>query len=62
MALERKLYPHLTRPFGAFCHAVKANGFLFLCGFTASNTAAEHADIVTQTEAVLDVIQGPARG
>ena len=57
MELDRKLYPHLARPFGAFCHAVRANGFLFLSGFTASNTPAEDADIVAQTEAVLDVIK-----
>ncbi len=57
MELERKLYPHLTRPFGAFCHAVRANGFLFLSGFTASDTPAADSDIVAQTEAVLDVIK-----
>ena len=57
MELERKLYPHLARPFGAFCHAVRADGFLFLSGFTASDTPAENSDIVAQTEAVLDLIK-----
>lgn len=57
MAIERRLYPHLARPSGAFCHAVKANGFLYLSGFTASNTPAEDADILTQTETVLETIK-----
>ena len=33
MEIERKLYSHLSAPIGAFCHAVRANGFLFLSGF-----------------------------
>ena len=57
MAIERKLYPHLQKPFGAFCHAVRANGFLFLSGFTAGNTPAQNGDIVAQTEATMDQIQ-----
>ena len=54
METEHKVYPHLKKPFGAFCHAVRANGFLFLSGFTASETPAEHGDIVEQTESTLD--------
>ena len=56
--LQRMLYPHLQKPFGAFCHAVRANGFLFMSGFTAGNTPAQNGDIVAQTEAVMDQIQG----
>ncbi len=48
----------MKTPFGAFCHAVRANGFLFLSGFTASDTPAEHGDVVAQTESVLDQIEG----
>ena len=55
--MESKVYPHLKKPFGAFCHAVRANGFLFLSGFTASQTPAEDGDIVEQTESTLDQMQ-----
>ena len=55
--MESKVYPHLKKPFGAFCHAVRANGFLFLSGFTASETPAEDGDIVEQTESTLDQMQ-----
>ena len=58
MDLQRMLYPHLQKPSGAFCHAVRANGFLFMSGFTAGNTPAQNGDIVEQTEAVMDQIQG----
>lgn len=57
METEHKLYPHLKTPFGAFCHAVRANGFLFLSGFTASDTPAENGDIIAQTESTLDQIK-----
>ena len=57
METDHKLYPQLAKPFGAFCHAVRANGFLFLSGFTASNTPAQNGDIVEQTEAILDQIK-----
>jgi len=57
METEHKLYPHLKTPFGAFCHAVRANGFLFLSGFTASDTPAESGDIIAQTESTLDQIK-----
>ena len=57
MEAEHKVYPHLKAPFGAFCHAVRANGFLFLSGFTASETPAQKGDIVAQTESTLDQIK-----
>ena len=57
METEHKLYSHLKTPFGAFCHAVRANGFLFLSGFTASDTPAENGDIIAQTESTLDQIK-----
>ena len=56
MEVVRQTYSHLPQPFGAFCHAVKANGFLFLSGFTASNSPAEKGDILDQTIVVLDRI------
>ena len=56
MEATHNVYPHLKAPFGAFCHAVRANGFLFLSGFTASDTPAERGDIVAQTETTLDRI------
>ncbi len=54
MEIERKVYPQINAPFGAFCHAVRAGGFLFLSGFTASDTPGEHGDVVAQTESTLD--------
>ena len=46
----------MKAPFGAFCHAVRAGGFLFLSGFTASETPAAHGDIIAQTVSTLDQI------
>ena len=57
MEIETKVYPHLRAPFGAFCHAVRANGFLFISGFTASGTPQEHGDIVAQTESTMAQIK-----
>ena len=57
MEIVRKTYSHLPKPFGAFCHAVKANGFLFLSGFTASNSPAENGDILEQTTVVMDRLE-----
>jgi 2-iminobutanoate/2-iminopropanoate deaminase len=57
MEIVRQTYSHLPKPFGAFCHAVKANGFLFLSGFTASNSPAENGDILEQTTVVMDRLE-----
>jgi 2-iminobutanoate/2-iminopropanoate deaminase len=57
MEIVRQTYSHLPKPFGAFCHAVKANGFLFLSGFTASNSPAEKGDILEQTTVVMDRLE-----
>ncbi len=57
MEISRKNYPGLRAPFGAFCHAVRAKGFLYLSGFTASGTPAETGDIVAQTESILEQIK-----
>ena len=57
MEIVRHTYSHLPKPFGAFCHAVKANGFLFLSGFTASNSPAEKGDILEQTTVVMDRLE-----
>ena len=62
MEIGTKVYPHLTAPFGAFCHAVRANGFLFISGFTASGTPQEHGDIVAQTESTMEQIKSNSGG
>ena len=57
MNISRKNYPNLKVPSGAFYHSVRANGFLYLSGFTAGGTPAENGDIVAQTESILDQIK-----
>ena len=52
MALERRVYPHMEPPFGAFCHAVRTGEWLFVSGLTARGDAAAQQDIVEQTEGV----------
>ena len=58
MTLERRTYPHLDPPFGAFCHAVRTGEWLFVSGLTARGTGAEQGDIVAQTEAILEGLKG----
>ena len=57
MNIERKNYPDLKAPSGAYCHSVRANCFLYLSGFTAGGTPAETGDIVAQTESILEQIK-----
>ena len=57
MNVEHVNYPQLKQPFGAYCHAVRVDSLLFLSGFTALDTPAQHGDIVAQTEATLDQIK-----
>ena len=57
MDVERKDYPKLSPPSGAFHHSVRSGNLLFIAGSTARGTAAETGDIATQTEAILDKFQ-----
>ena len=57
MDVERKDYPKLSPPSGAFHHSVRSGNLLFTAGSTAQGTAAETGDIAAQTEAILDKFQ-----
>jgi len=57
MDVERKDYPKLSPPSGAFHHSVRSGNLLFIAGSTARGTAAETGDIAAQTEAILDKFQ-----
>ena len=57
MDVERKDYPKLSPPSGAFHHSVGSGNLLFIAGSTARGTAAETGDIAAQTEAILDKFQ-----
>ena len=58
MPLERRYYPHMERPFGAFCHAVRTGEWLFVSGLTARGDDAAGQDIVEQTDVVMGRLQG----
>ena len=58
MTLQRKLYPHMEKPFGAFCHAVRSDEWLFVSGLTARGDEAGSQDIVQQTDVVMARLQG----
>ena len=58
MPLERKVYPHMEAPFGAFCHAVRTDEWLFVSGLTARGEDAGRQDIVQQTDVVMGRLQG----
>ena len=57
MDVERRDYPKLPSPSGAFHHSVRSGNLLFIAGSTARGTAAETGDIAAQTEAILDKFQ-----
>ena len=57
MDVERKDYPKLSPPSGAFHHSVRSGNLLFIAGSTARGTAAATGDIAAQTEAILDKFQ-----
>ena len=57
MDVERRDYPKLSPPSGAFHHSVRSGNLLFIAGSTARGTAAETGDIAAQTEAILDKFQ-----
>lgn len=57
MDVERRDYPKLSPPSGAFHHSVRSGNLLFIAGSTARGTAAETGDIAAQTEANLDKFQ-----
>tara|TARA_B100002003_G_C14128491_1_gene542770 strand:- start:351 stop:731 length:381 start_codon:yes stop_codon:yes gene_type:complete len=54
MEFERKNYPDLPQPSGAFHHSVRSGNMLFIAGSTAGGTSAATSDIAAQTEAILD--------
>ena len=54
MDFERKNYPDLPQPSGAFHHSVRSGNMLFIAGSTAGGTSAATGDIAAQTEAILD--------
>ena len=54
MDIERKDYPNLPQPAGAFHHSVRVGNLLFIAGSTARGTSAETGDIAAQTEAILE--------
>ena len=58
MPLQRKTYPHMEAPFGAFCHAVRTDDWLFVSGLTARGADAASQDIVAQTDVVMARLQG----
>ena len=58
MPLQRKTYPHMEAPFGAFCHAVRTDDWLFVSGLTARADDAASQDIVAQTDVVMARLQG----
>ena len=57
MEIERKDYPGLPQPAGAFHHSVRAGNLLFIAGSTARGTPAETGDIAAQTEVILQKFQ-----
>ncbi|MFQ6027661.1 MAG: RidA family protein [Dehalococcoidia bacterium] len=57
MDLERRDYPDLPPPAGAFHHSVRWGNLLFLAGSTARGTDAERGDIAAQTEEILKKFQ-----
>ncbi len=57
MQFDRRDYPQLPSPAGAFHHSVRWGNMLFIAGSTARGTPAESGDIAAQTEAILDKFQ-----
>ena len=57
MVIERKDYPGLPQPAGAFHHSTRWGNLLFIAGSTARGTAAETGDIAAQTEVILQKFQ-----
>jgi 2-iminobutanoate/2-iminopropanoate deaminase len=57
----RKNYPHLAKPLGAFMHAEKHNGMLFLSGLTALGSPAQGRGIQQEAEAIFKSIASIAR-
>jgi len=55
--IERRDYPGLPQPTGAFHHSVRWGNLLFIAGSTARGTPAETGDIAAQTEAILQKFQ-----
>jgi len=55
--IERRDYPGLPQPTGAFHHSVRWGNLLFIAGSTARGTPAETGDIAAQTEVILQKFQ-----
>lgn len=54
MKPERKNYPQLDAPVGAYVHAVKCNGLLFISGLTAFGSAAQGHGIAEEADVILN--------
>ncbi|GIT02154.1 MAG: hypothetical protein CM1200mP27_07790 [Chloroflexota bacterium] len=54
MEFERRNYPELPQPSGAFHHSVRSGNTLYIAGSTAGGTSAATGDIAAQAEAILD--------
>ena len=57
MEIERRDYPGLPQPGGAFHHSVRVGNLLFIAGSTARGTPAETGDIAAQTVVILQKFQ-----
>jgi 2-iminobutanoate/2-iminopropanoate deaminase len=62
MSIERKNYARLGRPVGAYVHAVKHGGLLYVSGLTAFGTPAQGQGLAQQAEAVLGQIRPSPKG
>ena len=58
MSREQRIYSHLPPPNGRYCHAVRADNWLYISGFTAMGTPGENGDIVAQSEAIWEIMKG----
>ena len=54
MEFERRNYPELPQPSGAFHHSVRSGNTLYIAGSTAGGTSAATGDIAAQAAAILD--------
>ena len=48
----------MDAPFGAFCHAVRTDDWLFVSGLTARSDDIAAQDIVVQTDVVMERLKG----
>ena len=57
MAVERINHPDIPAPVGAYVHATRSRGMLYLSGFTAFGTPAQNGDMAAQFDAALGQIK-----